>query len=103
MSERDLLIGALRMHDPAERAAYLSEACGSDQDLRRRVEEMLRKHSGASYVLDAPAGTPNETIDSQPGERDPGLHDPPTVAPAPPSDTVGTRIGPYKLLQQLGE
>jgi hypothetical protein len=103
MSERDLFITALRMDDPAERAAYLSEACGSDQDLRRRVEEMLRQHSGAGYVLDAPAGTPNETIDSQPDERDLILHDPPTVAPVLPSETVGMRIGPFKLLQQLGE
>ena len=34
---------------PADRAAFLAEACGGDADLRRRVEALLAAH-------DAPGG-----------------------------------------------
>jgi hypothetical protein len=38
---------------PEERAAYLSQACGTDADLRRDVESLLHEH-------DCSAGSPAE-------------------------------------------
>jgi WD40 repeat protein/serine/threonine protein kinase len=65
--------------DPAERAAYLAQACGNDGDLRQRVEAMLRDAAGAeAFFGPEPAGA--------------------TVTDGP-----GTVIGRYKLLQKIGE
>jgi serine/threonine protein kinase len=73
-----------------ERAAYLSERCGQDADLRQRIEGMLE--------ADAVAGEFFKTHDAPS----------PTVilADASPSSSIekaGDRIGRYKLLQQIGE
>src|ERR1044072_2273918 len=37
----DELFEAVLEHEPARRAAFLDQACGSDKDLRREVEKML--------------------------------------------------------------
>ena|SRR5688572_14376962 len=86
MRERDIFIEALEKSSPAEAGAYLDAACAGDDDLRRRVERLLAEHRRLdSFLLDAPA----PTVDVQ--------------AAAPAADLTGTRIGPYKLLQRLGE
>jgi eukaryotic-like serine/threonine-protein kinase len=71
-----------------ERAAYLDEACGVDQKLRAAVERLLKHDSDAGSFLDAPAvdfAAAAETIDQ------------------PITEGPGTIIGPYKLLQKIGE
>jgi WD40 repeat protein/serine/threonine protein kinase len=107
MNERDLFIAALQKDDPAERAAYLAAACGSDADLRRRVERLLRLHADAGSFLEQPAVAPGETVDPEPG----GPHGEPEQVDiertreeqSPLVEAVGTRIGSYKLIQKLGE
>ena len=37
----EIYLGAREIADASARAAYLAEACGDDQDLRRRVEAMF--------------------------------------------------------------
>jgi serine/threonine protein kinase len=108
MSELDVFIAALERDDPAERDAYLSRACGSDADLRRRVERLLRLHQKAGSFLEQPAVAPGETVDPQTGDflgrpedaNAPGLR---RAGSTPPAEAAGTRLGPYKLLQKLGE
>src|SRR6516225_7220912 len=108
MSERDLFIAALDRDDPAERDAYLSAACGSDVDLRRRVERLLWLHKDAGSFLEQQAVAPGETVDPHPAEpptgpehaRAPGVRG---AEPPPPDEAAGTRLGPYKLLQKVGE
>ena len=39
-----VFFAALAKVDPAERAEYLNEACGTDADLRRQVERLLAAH-----------------------------------------------------------
>ena len=68
-----------------ERAAYLNSACGSNAKLRQRIERLLQAHSDAQSFLESPANESGPTIHQQPRER------------------PGTQIGPYKLLQQIGE
>jgi serine/threonine protein kinase len=68
----------------AERAAYLDAACGEDAELRRRVEQLLRAHDQGDSLLQQPAVA---TVD----------------LPTPSAETGGTHLGPYKLLQQIGE
>ena len=85
MNERSIFIAALEKDDPAERAAYLDQACG-DAALRTRIERWLAAHAAAGGILDRPVGP-----------------EPPTVAFQPTLEQPGAVIGPYKLLQQIGE
>jgi serine/threonine protein kinase/tetratricopeptide (TPR) repeat protein len=86
MIEEEIFHQALARSSPEERAAYLDQACAGDPALRASVEALLRAHAGGSGFLDAPAPAPAATVDEPPvGER------------------PGTVIGPYKLLEQIGE
>src|SRR5262249_20958562 len=74
------------------------EACAGNDELRQQVEALLRQHEQASGFLELPAIGLPPTVDSGPGDG----------AAAPSSATmsaeaIGSRIGPYKLLQKLGE
>ncbi|HLP85714.1 MAG TPA: serine/threonine-protein kinase [Phycisphaerales bacterium] len=69
------------------REAYLASACGDDAALRAEVEALLRAHDGAAKFLASP--TAASSADA-------------TIA-APIREGPGTRIGPYKLLQLIGE
>jgi WD40 repeat protein/serine/threonine protein kinase len=81
-----IFIAALEKETPQARAAYLEEACAGDADLRRCVERLLSAHARADSLLPAQA---------------PGL--PVTTLPPPIEERPGSVVGPYKLLQQLGE
>ncbi len=91
MTEEELFASARRIQDAAERAAYLDRACAADPDLRRRVEARL---DGAPDVGDVPEGGTPLT--------GPGQWISPAEALRPP-EGPGGRVGPYKLLQLLGE
>ncbi|MGH7225575.1 MAG: serine/threonine-protein kinase, partial [Gemmataceae bacterium] len=84
--------------DAEERRAYLAEACGDNAKLREQVEALLRAYDEAGSFLNKPAAAPEATSDVAPGQ----WHDPGKL-PETPLEGVGSRIGPYKLLQQIGE
>jgi WD40 repeat protein/serine/threonine protein kinase/Flp pilus assembly protein TadD len=86
MKEEDIFHEALARGRPEERAAYLDQACAGDLALRGSVEALLRASVGASGFLEAPAPAPAATVVERPAKECPGA-----------------RIGPYKLLGQLGE
>jgi eukaryotic-like serine/threonine-protein kinase len=95
-----IFCAALEKSSPAERAVYLAAACGDDAELRQRVEVLLAAHDRPGSFLDhPPAVPPAETSDAAPARA--GVADA-TVGYQPP-EAAGTVIGPYKLLQQLGE
>ncbi len=96
MSEETLFAEALARTDPAERAAFLEQACGGDGALRQRVEALLHSHEQAASFLDKPVV--EATSDLAPGQ----WLDPDKLSETP-LEGVGSRIGPYKLLQQIGE
>src|SRR5215467_3201024 len=85
MSEATIFLTALEKPTEAERAAFVAEACGGDERLRRRVEALLRAHAEPDDVLDPPSHV----------ERT-GTDHPVSAAP-------GTVIGPYKLVKRIGE
>jgi serine/threonine protein kinase/tetratricopeptide (TPR) repeat protein len=85
MSEATIFAAALEKATDEERAAYVAEACGGDDKLRRRVEALLRAHAEADDVLDPRSR----------GERTGAYH--------PAGAAAGTVIGPYKLAEQIGE
>jgi serine/threonine protein kinase/tetratricopeptide (TPR) repeat protein len=80
MGERELFIEALQRREPAERAAYLELACAADETLRRRVEELLEAHAGASAVIKETVLPEVATVDFTP---------PPSTDGAQPIDTSG--------------
>ena len=60
MNELDLFTEALNRTDPAERAAFLDQACAGNPDLRRRLEELLAGHAQSGSPLDRPPVAPAE-------------------------------------------
>ena len=51
----EALYHAAREREPEERPAYLAEACGEDEELRREVESLLAQDVSGSGLLDHPA------------------------------------------------
>jgi serine/threonine protein kinase len=97
---KEIFMAAVKL--PAEqRDAFLDQACAGDPDLRRRVSELLRAHQEIGSFLEKPAVEQPVTGAYRPAPDDAGPADP--VAPLPITEGPGTRIGPYKLLQQIGE
>ncbi len=82
-----IFFAALGMHTPAERMGFLNEACAGNDELRASVERMLAAQAGVGSFLEQPAISGDATV----------LHEP-SITERP-----GTVIGPYKLLQQIGE
>jgi eukaryotic-like serine/threonine-protein kinase len=54
MNERSIFIAALEMDDPDQRQAYLAKACGTDPQMRERLESLLAAHQAGGGVLDRP-------------------------------------------------
>ena len=52
MSEESIFMEALKLPTPAERAAYLEQACGGDAELRHSVEQLLEAHVQAGDFFD---------------------------------------------------
>src|SRR5262249_25943186 len=94
MNERDLFMAALQIEDAAERSAYLDRACVGETALRQRVEALLTAFEQPGSFLQQPAGDPRATPDVSPPGPSSG---------SDPAEGPGTVIGPYKLIQQIGE
>ena len=72
--------------DPDRRREYVREACGGDEARIAHIEALLAAADGPDSLLDRPAAdTPEATIDQ------------------PTTESPGTVIGPYKLIEQIGE
>jgi serine/threonine protein kinase/tetratricopeptide (TPR) repeat protein len=76
-TEKTIFLEAAEIASPTERAAFLERSCGDDRQLRAAVEALLLSHQRSQGVLDATS--------------------------APLAEHAGTIIGPYKLLEQIGE
>jgi serine/threonine protein kinase/tetratricopeptide (TPR) repeat protein len=87
MSAKELFLAAHEL-PPAERAAFLDAQCGDDAALRGAAEELLAAADRAGEFLSGP------TLPPAPGTT--------TSTVARPAREL-RRIGPYKLLQELGE
>ena len=86
MNERSIFLAALDITDPAQRSAYLNQACGGDDNLHKHIDELIATEAKLGGFLARPHLGPSATANFTP------------IAEGP-----GTQIGPYKLLQQIGE
>jgi serine/threonine-protein kinase len=82
MTDKDIFVGALDYKSPQQRQRFLDDACGSDSALRAQVEALLAAFDKAQTFLEQP---------------------PEVIGASACDEGPGTVIGPYKLLQQLGE
>ncbi len=103
MNERDLFIAALQIDDPAERTAYLDQACGGDNELRNRLDVLLLVHAHMPTheedgSLDSGLQHESHTFDHIPAADPTG-----SIPGAELGEGPGTVIGPYRLLQKIGE
>src|SRR5262245_8766702 len=85
-TDKERIFSAAVELDAERRIVFLDAACGKDAQLREEVESLLRHDAQASSFIGQPAINPPAT----------DLFRPITEGP-------GTIIGPYKLLQQIGE
>jgi serine/threonine protein kinase/tetratricopeptide (TPR) repeat protein len=83
---RAVFCEALDQETPQEQAAYLDRACEGKPGMRARVEALLRAHAEAGGFLQEASSHLAATVDE-----------------LPVRERLGTVIGPYKLLQQIGE
>jgi hypothetical protein len=69
------LFGSALAREPAERSAFLAQACGGDETLREEIESLLAAHEEAG-----------------------------TTAGSSAKDSLsGRRIGPYQLMHRIGQ
>src|SRR4051812_11040822 len=107
----ETLFHAAQSKPAGERAAFLEQACGSDSGLRRRVETLLHLHENPGSFLERPAVDRAGTIQFPRRKRDDAEGRDPTLGPStdasdgpgPITEGPGSHIGPYKLLEQIGE
>src|SRR5262249_28391901 len=87
--QEELIFSTAREMPADERARYLEEACAGDANLARRINALLAVYDKEKSFLASPAlAALAPTITDPQG----------TVTERP-----GTAIGPYKLLEQIGE
>jgi serine/threonine protein kinase/tetratricopeptide (TPR) repeat protein len=105
MDERSIFMAALERESASERSAYLDEACGGDTALRQRVEALLTSHQQAGSFLRIPVPERVAEKVSAPASLEEAGGDAPATEerPRPLPEGQGSLIGPYKLLQELGE
>jgi eukaryotic-like serine/threonine-protein kinase len=88
---RDIFDNALEIADAGQRKAMLDRACAGKPQLRERIDQLLAAHARSedfiSGCVSAVVGSFEEIV--PPGEST--------------EDLIGLRIGPYKLLQKIGE
>src|SRR5262245_32009051 len=85
IDEKDVFVAALALPDAEEREAHLQAACAGHPELLGRLRELLSAHEDSLGPLDRRPAVLGITADA--------LH----------REDPGTIIGPYKLLEQIGE
>src|SRR5437879_7722279 len=89
--EEAILNAALQSPSAEGRTTYLNEACKGDDQLRQRVEALLKAHEQAGGFLEQPPASASAKTFVI------------TTGMMPVTEKAGDKIGRYKLLQQIGE
>ena len=85
-SEIERLVHSALARPVAERAAYVAEACGSDDALRHEVETLLASESMVEGYLSAPVLDKVAQM----------------ISDSPDSVLIGRRLGVYQMLERIG-
>ena len=111
MTEDTIFAAAIEKSTPAERTAYLDEACAGDTVLRQRIEALLQSHTDAGSFLGKPAvqlaveelAGQGCSVETQ-GELPSGDEDGKSLDFLAPSEKPGSlgRLGHYEISQVVG-
>jgi serine/threonine protein kinase/tetratricopeptide (TPR) repeat protein len=82
---KSIFLAAIDHTAPEQWPAFLDQACAGDRSLRAEVERLLRAQAALGSFHEADRCTPAAT------------------AEYPACEAPGTAVGPYKLLEQIGE
>jgi serine/threonine protein kinase len=85
MDDEAVFTAAIARSFPGEREAFLAEACGNDTARMARIEALLRAHAQPDSFLEPPQAAAVSPLD------------------APIGEGAGTVVGPYTLIEQIGE
>lgn len=88
--ERHVFLEALELKSSQARAHYLDQACGNNPTLRSRVNALLAAHDAPRNPLDRPLFETGEFASPADAHAITGLE-------------VGDQIGPYRLMELIGE
>lgn len=83
---KEIFLDAVENCEPGQWSQFLDDACHGDQALQRRVNDLLQAHAASENLLDTPAV----------------IRESPTTVHLGAQE-LGDVIGPYKLLEQIGE
>src|SRR5438034_5808411 len=103
---KTIFLQAAEFASADQRQAFIASACGNDTSLRREVEELLRHQQELGSFLESPAAElrgltqPGSPVPGGEERRERGVA---TIDEPPITERPGTVIGPYKLLEQIGE
>jgi tRNA A-37 threonylcarbamoyl transferase component Bud32 len=95
-----IFFAALEKATPAERAAYLDEACAGNETLRRRVEAMLAAHPRVGQFLERPVAEAEGVAALGGGEN--AAADLSFLAPPSEPGSLG-RLDHYEVLEVVGK
>jgi eukaryotic-like serine/threonine-protein kinase len=84
-NEEQIFAEALTRDSAAARASYLDDVCAGNEELRRAVEALLLAHDRPRGVLESPP-VGSDVTSEMPS----------------PSERIGSNVGPYRLLEQIG-
>src|SRR5262245_33445801 len=84
LDEAEIFNQARRLTAPAKRDDFLRQACADNPELESGVRRLLAAYDAQPSFLATAAAFPMATWQ-------------------PPAAEIGTQIGPYKLLEQIGE
>ena len=100
--QREIFDAAVEIADEGERRRLLDRACAGDPPLRAKVEELLAARERAeSFFIGCQAAVVASGRDLLgPAGIDTGVN---KASVEEFDDALGSRIGPYKLLQNIGE
>jgi hypothetical protein len=91
-SADEILTAAMAIADPGARSLYLDGACVGEPGLRQEVESLLAAAECAGTFLESPLTEAVQTLQ--------GAH---TATGGVLTEQAGSRIGRYRLLEQIGE
>ncbi|MEM6471310.1 MAG: protein kinase [Planctomycetota bacterium] len=86
-TERTVFLEAVEIDDEGRRDQFLTDACGKDSDLRRRVDELLRASDSEDGFLEQPPVGLQSTL----------------VTPKVEDEWIGDQIDQYTIMEKIGE
>ncbi|MEK7830351.1 MAG: hypothetical protein AAB401_04650, partial [Acidobacteriota bacterium] len=86
-----------------ERAGFLVEACGTDEELRREVETLLAAHDEAGSFIAGNAVEDHAKRIASPSNQASAEEDATAMLPNPLSHSAQRKINQYRIISLLGK